>query len=738
MRYLPLRYGVLTSMRLPKKFDTTRPVRFIFAGGFLGSGKTTALAAVAQRLVKRGMRVGIITNDQTVNLVDTAIVKHMLQELDVPVAEVAGGCFCCRFDDLVDAAEQILAHKPDILLGESVGSCTDLVATVIRPLKTLYAESFQIAPLSVLTDPGRLRDLLFGETASRLPNDVMYLYGKQLEEADIIVLSKVDLLTSEETERLRNMLKEQFPDKSVLALSAKEGSGMDEWLELLLTSEPASGRQVLTEFDYDRYANAEAELGWLNATARLSSAQPFEAGAFMGRLITQLHAAIKAKDAEIAHLKFLIESKGEALWANLTRTGGEPTYGGSGLDTLQDATLTINARVRIAPDDLEHLVRAGLTRTAAEMGLEARVLELQAFRPAYPRPRYRMTTPVPKVVISKSFPSSPEKERIEEELAEKLVAHGLDTVVMPHICHLAPDAKSLSFLQTSDEPIIFLGWLQPRASFWSLMRLGIKGKMTQTFALGTPDIQERLIATINLAERCYCCENQTDERGEEIQGRSGGKFMEDAGFLEGFGDSPAEHLHSLSDHCCCNGSLECHDFCLCIDRWIEKIKDLLGGRFPAAKASIKRFEDPLMEGWYPIIDYSRCNQCLQCLEFCLFGVYETDAKGNLVVMNPDACKPGCPACSRVCPEMAIIFPLYEDDAAIAGAEGEEIKPFDFSLMEKLRGDYEQGKATMEDIVRACRCQIRSVSPSNIVPPKAESARKDRDYFDDLIERLAKE
>ncbi len=730
-------------MRLPKKLDTTRldttrPVRFIFTGGFLGSGKTTALAAIAQRLVKRGMRVGIITNDQAANLVDTAIVKHMLQELDVPVTEVAGGCFCCRFDDLVDATEQILAHKPDILLGESVGSCTDLAATVIRPLKAFYAESFQIAPLSVLTDPQRLRDLLFGETVSRLPNDVMYLYRKQLEEADIIVLSKVDLLTAEETERLRNMLEGLFPDKPVLAVSAKEGSGMDEWLELLMALAPAGGSRALAELDYDRYANAEAELGWLNATARLSSAQPFEAGAFMRRLITQLHATIKAKDAEVAHLKFLIESEGEALWTNLTRTGGEPTYGSSGLGTLQDAMLTINARVRIAPDDLEHLVRAGLAETAAEMSLEAHVLELQAFRPAYPRPRYRMTTPVPKVVISKSFPSSPEKERIEEELAEKLIAHGLDTVVMPHICHVAPDAKSLSFLQTSDEPIIFLGWLQPRASFWTLMRLGIKGNMAQAFALGTPDLQERFIATLNLAERCHCCASQTDGWGEEVEARSSGKFMEDAGSLESFEDSPAERLHSLSDHCCCNGSLECHDFCLCTDRWVEEIKHLLGGRFPAARASLKRFEDPLVEGWYPVIDYSRCNQCLQCLEFCLFGVYEVDAEGGVVVMNPEACKPGCPACSRVCPERAIIFPLYEDDAAIAGAEGEEIKPFDFSLVEKLKGDYEQGKATIEDVVRACRCQIKSASPPNTAPPKAESARKDRDYFDDLIERLAKE
>lgn len=86
-------------------------------------------------------------------------------------------------------------------------------------------------------------------------------------------------------------------------------------------------------------------------------------------------------------------------------------------------------------------------------------------------------------------------------------------------------------------------------------------------------------------------------------------------------------------------------------------------------------QDPAGPRWYPIIDYERCVQCGQCLNFCLFGVY-SDADGEVVVANPDNCKPGCPACARVCPERAIIFPHYVDDPAIAGHEGDAACPED--------------------------------------------------------------
>ena len=63
--------------------------------------------------------------------------------------------------------------------------------------------------------------------------------------------------------------------------------------------------------------------------------------------------------------------------------------------------------------------------------------------------------------------------------------------------------------------------------------------------------------------------------------------------------------------------------------------------------------------WFPVIDYDRCTNCMQCLSFCLFGVYGVDAEKKIQVQNQDKCKTNCPACSRVCPEAAIMFPKYK-------------------------------------------------------------------------------
>src|SRR6266705_4086759 len=126
--------------------------RYIMIGGFLGAGKTTAVAKLAKRLSEQGLRVGLITNDQGTNLVDTA----MLRAQGFATEEIPGGCFCCRFNSLVEAANKLSARtRPEVFIAEPVGSCTDLVATVTYPLRRLYGDDFIVAPLSVLVDPVR-------------------------------------------------------------------------------------------------------------------------------------------------------------------------------------------------------------------------------------------------------------------------------------------------------------------------------------------------------------------------------------------------------------------------------------------------------------------------------------------------------------------------------------------------------------------------------------------------------
>jgi G3E family GTPase len=369
----------------PRNIKVDSPVKLIFVGGFLGSGKTTALAGIAKRLLKLGKRVGIVTNDQSDNLADTVIVREMLSELGVPIEEVVAGCFCCKFEELIDNIEKILIHKPDVLLGEPVGSCTDFVAAVANPIKIHYHEAFRFAPFSTMMDPERVRELLLAETESNFPEEVAYLFGKQLEEADILLLNKIDLITKAEVERLVSALIEKYPEKDILTISAREGVGVDGWLDILLSGRPGANT-VLSQIDYDRYARAEAVLGWLNSSIRISSNQLFAVDKFVTDLFVELRESFKQEKGEIGHLKSVFTSGGKSFWVNLTNLSSDPMVSEYPQATLSKGSLILNARVQLDPDKLEKIVRDVLASVAEKFNVKTEIDDLQCFSPAYPNP----------------------------------------------------------------------------------------------------------------------------------------------------------------------------------------------------------------------------------------------------------------------------------------------------------------------------------------------------------------
>ena len=361
-------------------------VKMILVGGFLGAGKTTLLAQAAKRLKERGLRVGLVTNDQAQDLVDTAV----LQDQGHNVQEVSGGCFCCRFDDLISALKLLMSGSPDVVIAEPVGSCTDLSATVLQPLKQIYGDLFRVAPFSVLVDPDRLRESLEGR-GSRFPDSVLYIFRKQLEEADAIVLNKADTLSSIELARLKGLLAEQFPQTPVLALSALTGAGVEAWLDLVLGDRPAGTR--IAPVDYDVYAEGEAALGWLNASVVLRAEAGADWRAFALDLLARMRNELRARSAEIAHVKLLLTAGGRTLAANLTSNESAPTAAGDVAGLSNEAALVLNARVQIDPDELREIAERCL-HAAAGQRVAASIASLQSFAPARPRPTHRFASVV--------------------------------------------------------------------------------------------------------------------------------------------------------------------------------------------------------------------------------------------------------------------------------------------------------------------------------------------------------
>ncbi len=361
-------------------------VPLILVGGFLGAGKTTLLGKAGQLLMKQGKRVGLITNDQASNLVDTEV----LRQAGFGVKEVGGGCFCCRFRDLVSASRRLVEEqRPDVLIGEPVGSCTDLSATVLQPLNAFFSDRFRIAPFSVVVDPERLKDLLAGQGGGPLAEKVLYIYGKQLEEADMILLNKTDLLPSEETKRLTGLLADRFPKADVRAFSALEGAGVEQWLEDVLGATRGPVRDI--EIDYDTYADGEALLGWLNASVHLSASKPLDWRKVCMALLKELKRQLQAGGAEVAHVKISLTGNGNALIGNLTSTAGHPFLVVTGVSEAlgTEAFLILNARVQAEPAMLQSAVENSLEHIKSdELVLDLKRME--CLQPGRPEPAYRM------------------------------------------------------------------------------------------------------------------------------------------------------------------------------------------------------------------------------------------------------------------------------------------------------------------------------------------------------------
>jgi Ni2+-binding GTPase involved in maturation of urease and hydrogenase len=366
------------------------PTRYIMIGGFLGSGKTTAVARLAQALTLKGLKVGLITNDQGSNMVDTA----MLRSRGFATEEIPGGCFCCRFNSLVQAAKKLTsATTPDVFIAEPVGSCTDLIATVAYPLRRMYGDRFSVAPLSVLVDPVRALRVFEVEEGSRFSEKVRYIYLKQIEEADLIVVNKVDTMSSERLRALEKAIGSRFSGKEILSVSARLGIGLPGWFDKIVNGAPPGGRPM--QINYETYAEGEALLGWLNCTVSLSGQTTWNGNQVLRDLADAIQRRFRASGAEVAHLKMTLspESGLDAIGViNLVRNDYVPELSLELAAPLKSGQLIINARVEMPPDQIYGATTAGLDELRKHHPeLHISLEHEEHFRPGKPEPTHRLT-----------------------------------------------------------------------------------------------------------------------------------------------------------------------------------------------------------------------------------------------------------------------------------------------------------------------------------------------------------
>lgn len=364
--------------------------RYIMIGGFLGAGKTTAVGRLAQHLTRQGLRVGLITNDQGRNLVDTT----MLRAQGFPTEEIPGGCFCCRFNSLVEAAGRLTAsNRPDVFIAEPVGSCTDLAATVTYPLRRMYQDNFTVAPISVLVDPIRAQRVFGLAEGGSFSEKVLYIYQKQIEEADIVIISKADLLDAAQLRALEQAIAARYPGKAILAVSSRHGTNLEEWFARLV-DDTQSARTAMA-VDYTIYADGEALLGWLNCTVNVAAQQAFDANQFLSELAGDIQKRLQQQALEVAHMKMTFSPEGsltgEIAGINVVRSDIVPELSFRLDGPVERGQLIINLRAEAAPEVLSAAVREGVEATAKKFpALDAALDHLEHFRPGKPTPTHRI------------------------------------------------------------------------------------------------------------------------------------------------------------------------------------------------------------------------------------------------------------------------------------------------------------------------------------------------------------
>ncbi len=261
------------------------------------------------------------------------------------------------------------------------------------------------------------------------------------------------------------------------------------------------------------------------------------------------------------------------------------------------------------------------------------------------------------VVLSQAPGKHPAKRSLEESIVAALIMEpDLEVSVVPNLYDLGPDHTGRLFLDAVRGDMVVLSWHFTRAAFWLLDRDGIKGMFGES-RMKPP------------------AEDDEEEAVEDTP-------VDKPAAIGAAGDIPDRHIYCL----------DLRDFnkfepyiaeirriaVECRERREEQARTKgvnspailqlgLAVNGPMEAFTPEALLAPAGRRWYPVIDYNRCTNCLECLDFCLFGVYGVDALERLVVENQDQCKKGCPACSRVCPQQAIIFPEYKTPA-IAGAD----------------------------------------------------------------------
>ena len=352
-------------------------IRFMVVSGFLGAGKTTTMIALAEHMNKTFGETAIIANDLGANLVDT----NLTQTSGCTVAEIASGCICYQMDNTVDQIRRLRDKDGAVFVMSDIPGCgVGALDHVYHRLANDNADEFTLSPFTVVVDPERLRMIMPERADINLPEELVYLLKLQLEEADLVVLNKADLLAPEDVERYVDFLHAACPDIPVLVISALERTGIEELAEFITTHETAL--KNFSVRNNQEFADAEAKLTWYNRRLYLKTNDggKIDCNAVVGDLIESIRMGLIEKKRNVPHLKtFATSGNGDFNKASLIGVDYDVEYTQQFLRPHKNLRMIVNARAVCESRPLARLMDDALDEVCEKYDLDCQVFFTECF-----------------------------------------------------------------------------------------------------------------------------------------------------------------------------------------------------------------------------------------------------------------------------------------------------------------------------------------------------------------------
>lgn len=235
------------------------------------------------------------------------------------------------------------------------------------------------------------------------------------------------------------------------------------------------------------------------------------------------------------------------------------------------------------------------------------------------------------VALCRDRVAHPRQRELHARLRERLRGYsGVTVRELPHLYDLPPDGPAINYLRAVEGDLLVAAWMYTRAMLWVLAAHGITGRIGAT--------------------RFFPIEELTEGEREQTEPEPNRMLW----LVDLRPHHDPEPLLAEIER-------------IVVERGGPPMPSATAPTFPALAASAdfgEVIDEPTRPRWYPVIDYHRCRTCMECLNFCLFGVFGLDGRSRLLVEQPDACRNGCPACARVCPSQAIMFPEHQNPAIV--------------------------------------------------------------------------